>query len=108
MLYLHSKPHDRPVALWELTCQGCAGCTGWQQYLAPAIQSSLLSTSHVHTSVSLAVSRFCQTFMRALQVVEVSARYDDSCVAGSNNRDREGTLLQVRATAANAAAHLHS
>ena len=72
------------------------------------MQSSLLLTSHVHTSVSLAVSLSCHTFMLAPQVVEVSARYDDSCVAGSNNRDREGTLLQVRATAATAAAHLHS
>ena len=34
----------------------------------------------------------------------MSARYDDSCVAGSNNRDREGALLQVRATAETTAA----
>lgn len=102
--YLHG---EEPGVLWKLSCQGCAGCTCWQCSLVYAMQSCLLSTSHVHTPLSLAVRLVCKPLTLALQVVEVSARYDDSCVAGSNNPDREGTLLQVRAAAATTAAHMH-
>ena len=56
-LCLHPKQHKRNL----VSCGGCAGCTCW--HLASAMQSSLLSTSHVHTSVSLAVRLLCQTFM---------------------------------------------
>ena len=63
--------------------------------------------SHVHTHSSAWPSAlFCTPSTPALQVVEVSARYDDSCVAGSNNRDRESTLLQV--SAKTPAAHMRS